>query len=389
MLNAVLPGPGATRRLLVAGATLAATLGLAAPAQAGRLVVTGHDPDPHCALEGDDSGSCHFIRAGVNYVRGGADASKPVLVLDRGSNYFSTALRYAYVGQPAVAHEVVDPRSPQFASLDLSTSRYSAILVAASKDDPADPSPQDLNEFGSTPDTDAINARAADIARFFDAGGGLFVSSGGAAARANSARYYRFINITRGGGAVTAPFSLTEVGRSIGWRDALANPGETNDINCCRTHLSFEPPAPESPLKVAERDKAGRAVTLVADTNRLATIEEPPAKPQEVFGGLPGGSTGTPTNSGGNAGKPQAVCTPRKALRVSLRRPRGVRFTKVVAYVNGKKVKTVSRQRLGSGRKTRPFTIRLSQTRRSKIRIVATTASNRKYTYRQTYKPCR
>ena len=391
MLNAVLPGPRAARRLLVAGATLAATLGLAAPAQAGRLIVTGHDPDTHCALEGDDTGSCRFVEAGVDYVRGTADATKPVLVLDRANNYWVTALRYAYRGQTAMPYQLVDPRSAEFASLPLTTDRYSAILVAASKDAVDDPTPSDLNELGSTPDTDAINARAADIAKFFDAGGGLFVSSGGAAARENSARYYRFINITRGGGAVTKPLFLTDLGRSIGWRDALANPGETNDINCCETHVSFEPPAPESPLKVAERDKAGRAITMVADTNRLATIEEPPAKPEEVFAGLPGGSTGSggSDGSGGQAGSPKAVCVPKRALRVSLRRPRGVRFTKVVAYVNGRRVKTVGRKRLGSGRKTRPFTIRLSQNRRSKIRIVATTASNRKYTYRQTYKPCR
>ena len=385
-------GPRAARRLLVGGLTLAATLGLAGPAQAGRLVVTGHDAEAHCAQEGASTGSCRFVSVGVNYVRGGApDAGKPVLVLDRGKNEFATALNYIARTGNAVPYRVVDPRSAEFASLPLTTSNYSAILVASSKDDANDPTPADLNELDSTPDTDAINARARDIAAFFDAGGGLFVNSGGAAARANSARYYRFINITRGGGQVTAPLFLTDLGRSIGWQDARMNPAESNDINCCLTHVSFQPPAPESPLKIAERDKAGRAVTLVADTNRLASIEEPPAKPTDVFAGLPGGSTGTPTTSpgGGQAGSPRAVCVPRRALRISLRRPRGVRFTKVVAYVNGKRVKTVTRKRLGSGRKTRPFTVRLSQTRRSKIRIVATTASNRKYTYRQTYKPCR
>lgn len=381
---------------MAAGAVTALALfALPASAQAGRLIVTGHDSEHHCARDAATGrASCSYVGAAVNYVRGGApDPNKPVLVLDRRATNadgtlqredFRVSLERVLGGPIATTYaQFVDPRSPQFATLALTTANYSAILVASSKDDPGDATPQDLNENGSTPDTDAINNRAGDIAAFFDTGGGLFVNSGGAAARADSRTYYRFLNITRGGAAVTRPFSLTAVGRAIGFQDARQFPGEQNSINCCETHVSFEAPAPESPLKVAEQDAAGRAITMAADTPTLASIEEPVVAPGPIFGDLPGGGTGTGTGGGGSA------CVPRKKLRVSLRRPLGVRFARITVYVNGKKVRTVKGRKLGTKRRTRAFKVKLAANRTSKVRIVVRTASGRKLTYRKTYKPCR
>lgn len=403
---AVAPLP---RSLLLAALTVLAMLGLPAAAHAGRLVVTGHDPDHHCARDAPNErlGACGFIGVAVNYVRAKApDPAKPILVLDRSSGLdpatgapvapdLQTSLNRAFPGA-AVPHQLVEPRSAEFAALPISTDNYSAILIGASKDPPAgatDPTPQDLNEDGSTPDIDAINLRADEIAAFFNAGGGIFVSSGGAAAKADSARYYRFLRITRGSAGAARPFTLTAEGQAAGWLDDRANP-PSNHINCCITHLSFEPPAPESPLKVAEQDAAGRAVTLIADTNDLSRIEEPPANPGTVFGPLPGSSggvTGGGAGAGGGpaVGRPKPTCVPKRALRVSLKRPRGVRFAQITVFVNGKASKTVKGRRLGNGRRTRAFRIRLSQTRPSKLRIVALTASGRKLTFRQTYRPCR
>ena len=62
-------------------------------------------------------------------------------------------------------------------------------------------------------------------------------------------------------------------------------------INCCLTHLSFDPPAPESRLKVAEVDKAGQAITLIADTARLSMIEEGAVDAVPVFSGVAGDAT--------------------------------------------------------------------------------------------------
>lgn len=380
------------RRCLLVAATACALFGLPAVAQAGRLVVTGHDAEHHCSrgAAGERGGSCHFVNASVSYVRGGApDPNKPVLVLDRGFLDFRAALVRAFPGV-TVPTQFADPRSPEFLALPLSTDAYSAILVASSKDGSDDPTPQDLDEFGSTPDTDAINDRTGDIAAFFDHGGGLLVMSGGSAARDDSAGFYHFINITRGGGAVTAPFSLTGLGRAAGFQDARAFPGESNDVNCCRTHLSYERPAPESSLKVAEEDKVGRAVTMLAETSSLASIEEPSVDPGTVFTPLDdsnGGQGGSNGKRGGGRSK-RFACVPKRSLRVSLKRPRGVRFARATVYVNGKRVKQVSGKRLGTRRRTRAFKVKLSQKRVSKVRIVVVTATGRQITFRKTYKPC-
>lgn len=388
--------PRASRRSVVAAVlTALAVLTLSAPAYAGRLLVTGHDADHHCARDSDVDrpGACHFAATGVGYVRATApDPNKPVLILDRGSlDWVTTLTKRASFGVAPVPYQVVDPRSAAFASLPLTPGAYSAILIASSKDGANDPTQQDLNEIGSTPDIDAVNARGADIAAFFNAGGGLLVASGGEAGRTDSARYYRFLNITRGGAGVTTPFSLTPLGSLIGFQDARVNRGQTNDINCCITHVSFEPPAPDSVLKVAEQDAAGRAVTMVAETSNLANVAEGSTNAGSVFSGVPGSSTGQ-TNGGSTGGSRnggKAACVPKRSLKVSLKRPKGVRFSKVTVYVNGKVAKRVSRKRLGNKRKTKAFSVKLSQRKTSRIRIVAETASGRKLTYRQTYKPCK
>ena len=389
------PLPRLRRRWVLAATTVVAMLALPVSAQAGRLIVTGHDADGHCIRDSVTSGApggCAFVAAGVNWVRAAApDPSKPVLILDRGALDLKNTVDKMVAAGASVPYQVVEPRSPEFAGLRLRPDTYSAILIASSKDDPNDPTPQDLNEFDSTPDTDAINARAADIATFFNAGGGIAVMSGGGAGRTNSAKYYAFLKITRGGAAVAPPFQLAPIGKTIGWLDSKANP-ESDQINCCVTHISFELPAPESPLKAAETDTSGRAVTLVAETNDLSRIEEPPTNAQTVFAGAPGvpsgGGTAPVGTDGSVTGSTKPVCVPKGSLKISLKRPKGVRFTKLVVYVNGKKTRTVSGKTLGTKSRTKAFTIKLSKTRTSTLRLVVTTASGRKLTYRQTFKPC-
>lgn len=379
------------RRALAGGIALLASLALPVPAQAGRLIVTGHDAESHCIREEPavQRASCAFVAASVNWVRAGApDPSKPVLILDRGALDFKKSVDKMIAGGATVPYQVVEPRSPAFATLPINTATYSAILIASSKNDAADPTPQDLNEIGSTPDTDAINARAADIASFFNAGGGIDVMSGGSAARADSARYYRFVRITRAGGFVSAPASLTPLGRAIGFQDARAHPGELDSINCCLTHVSFELPAPESALKVAELDNADHAVTLAAETNDLSRIEEPITTAQTVFAGSPGvPASGGPTGTPGVAGSTKTFCTTRTSAKITLRRPKGVRFVKVAIHVNLRKTQFLSRKRLGTKSRV-TVSVKLYKTKTTKVRLVVTTASGRKLTYRQSYKRC-
>src|SRR5437764_5384823 len=127
----------ARARLVISVAALAFFALPVSSALAGRLIVTGHDQDEHCTANGPGpEGGCHFVKVAVDFVRGGApNPSKPVLVLDRDpsggtSLEVVTALDNAY-GMGVVPTQVVDPRSAQFASLPITTSSFSAIVVAS------------------------------------------------------------------------------------------------------------------------------------------------------------------------------------------------------------------------------------------------------------------
>jgi hypothetical protein len=266
---------------------------------AGRLIVTGHDADLHCS----GGQGCHFITVAVNWVRGAApDPSKPVLVLDRdpsgGTSYqMVTALDSAFP-PGSVPRVVMDPRSAEFASAPLTTSDYSAILIASDNTcGGCDLNTTDNGDPNATPDSDAINARAKDIAAFFNAGGGVFAAAGANHGDGDPfdgpENYYKFVPIPLGGHQVAAPFTLTPAGRALGFQDDPAAP-DSSDINCCATHNSFQEPPSGSPLTVAERDsstdpKTGKPAnapeTLFAEgTISGNTIVEPGAPPPPVEG---------------------------------------------------------------------------------------------------------
>jgi hypothetical protein len=228
---------------------LAVLVALAAPAgaQAGVLVATGHDMDEHCSSGTTES--CDYLKIVTNFVRAGAPSpDKPVLVLDNGSLEASGSL--TTVGIP---NTVVDPSSPDFATTPITTDLYSAVLVASD----ATCGGCDLNQTPSatsqTPDSDAINARADAIQAFFNAGGGIVALAGAD----NRDAYYKFLPLTVGAAAVSAPFTVTSFGKALGITDAFAN--------CCATHNSFTLPAAGSPLQVLETDSAHLAETLAAN----------------------------------------------------------------------------------------------------------------------------
>jgi hypothetical protein len=293
-------------------------LGLSpSPALAGgRLIETGHDAEWRCAVSGSE---CHFIQAAVRYVRNGApDPSKPVLVLDAGDFQMRTSVSAA-LGSGNVVTMV--PLSQQFKTAVLSTSLYSAIVVASDMTcgqdvmgtalevghGPANQSTSycDLNRppgFSGTvtpptptsppvnlsdpmnSDAGAINARAPDIKAFFDSGGGLFVGSGGDNGDGHHGDlYYQFIDISGcppdSGIECTGSqgvFALTAEGRAIGFTDG--SNGTPDDIDCgaggegCSTHNSFLPPRAGSSLLVAETGQTGRVNTLFEDAQAPNTL---------------------------------------------------------------------------------------------------------------------
>ena len=333
------------------------------PAYAGRLLVTGHDADLHCSA---GQPQCHFVKVAVDYVRNGApNPNKPVLVLDRGSNKMASALDGAF-GPGVVPRTVVDPRSG-FAGVPLTTSNYSAILVASDTTCGG----CDLNDPTGTPDSDAINARAADIAAFFNSGGGIYVNSGALHGDGDPATgpdtYYSFLPIPVGGTAVASPFTLTAAGRSLGFTDGTG--GTSNDINCCATHNSFTLPPAGSALEVAETDSKGFAETLFAEgTISGGTIRKPSA-----------GVIGLPSNK---------KCVSRRRFRIKVRQLGGIQIQTALVFVNGKKVRVLKRRVFKRLRSVASVNLRGLPKGTFKVRIVVLTADGKTIRGTRKYRTC-
>ena len=269
------------RLRLVLLAVVAFLLALPAQAMAGRILITGHDADFHCAgsfgTNAANESQCGYFRKALNYVRAGApDPNKPVLVLDVEDFDVVRALDNAF-GGIAVPRVVFAPQSAEFAAEPLTTDRYSAIIVASDYScggcdlNPPDPSTFEPN----TRDSDAINRRATAIRDFFNAGGGVFANAGASHGDGSDPDdvFYKFIPVPTTGVTVAPPFRLTTVGTSgLGLIDPCN--GDTSacsfenqnlsDVNCCPTHNSFQLPDLGS-YAVAELDSQGFAETLITD----------------------------------------------------------------------------------------------------------------------------
>lgn len=217
---------------------------------------TGFDPDYHCSHNSGlsstrgSSDACDFFVHAVPYARSGApDPSKPVLLLDRGNLQLKDSMDAVF--GDTVPTQVVDPRSDEFATLPLDTAHYSAIIVASDNKCGG----CDLNESGSTPDSDAISARKGDIRAFFDAGGGVIALSGGELDYDANTRggpriiidnnqcdtYYAFLPLAAPACAAdngNTP-ATSEQGATLGFQD-----GSFDGV-----HNGFADPASDSPLR--------------------------------------------------------------------------------------------------------------------------------------------
>jgi len=346
--------------LIVAGL---ACLALApSAAQAGRLVVTGHDIDFHC---GGLFEQCHFVDVALRYVRAGSpNPGLPVLILDRPDLKVIRAFDATF-GLGGVPHQIVDPRTEEFTSLPLDPGAFSAIFVASDLTCGG----CDLNEVDSTPDSDAILARAGEITAFYNGGGGLIVGSGANHGDGNPATgadtYYSFLPLPAVGVAVTAPFRLTQAGRDFGLTDGSG--GTSDDINCCETHNSFAQPEPGSALVVAETDSQNFAETLIAD----GTISErrfvaPRFVANDVIA-LPSSKK----------------CLSKRSFPIRISAPRGVTIKDALVFVNGKKVDTVSGERLKA-----PVNLKGLPKGRYTVRIVVNSTSGRQIVSTRKYRTC-
>jgi hypothetical protein len=283
--------------LVVLPATFVFFTAFASSAFAGSFFVTGHDMDFHCLLDGPSVDECSYYKIATDFVRNGS--ALPVLILDRDNSGDGApgdtgdasakleavqSLNLAYSGATSTTptsssppYVVEDPQALQptiingtpppgiTASSTWPTTPlvdgaghplWSAIIVASDTTCGG----CDLNNTdGTHVDSDAINARTADIQSYFNAGGGLlYLAGANDAFQADGVTgkdvYYASLPVPVGGQPVSPPFTVSTDGAALGITDDM--------VNCCATHNSFSLPAAGSPIQVAETDSTGLAESL-------------------------------------------------------------------------------------------------------------------------------
>lgn len=235
------------------GVALALSLWAAAPAAAGPVFLTGHDPDFHAQ---GSVGAQNLLNAGLSFVTGGAYTNTTTkflwvesflaptgghLVGENGLNAIGLA--------DGTHYDWVDAAG--FATANLSD--YEAIAVASS--------------FGgmlTQAELDALIAREADIATFVNAGGGLLALSECFPASSfcladtlvgPSPDLFGFLPVAVTSVATAPPYGLTPAG-------AAMFPGLTNGDMNDPTHNSF---GVVGGLTVVDTDANGIATTLAGN----------------------------------------------------------------------------------------------------------------------------
>jgi hypothetical protein len=126
---------------------------LTSPAQAGNILLTGHDNDFHCTY--GDSNACAALGAEASYVRAGS--SLPMLVIDDGTELSGSL---SGLGVPIVSVSVGSVTAGMF-----NHSVYSAFAVASVTSCGGCDNPTGTGT--------ALAGFSSAIASFFDAGGGI------------------------------------------------------------------------------------------------------------------------------------------------------------------------------------------------------------------------
>jgi len=227
MRNALLSGVGAAA---FAGAS-ALSIGMASPAMAGDIILTGHDNDFHCN-EGDAGSACEALAAEISFVKNGS--ALPVLAIDAGTELVNS------LTAKGIAFTAVAPSAVTGSMFD--HAKYSAFVVASVTscggcDNPAG--------TGTT-----LAGFEPQIVSFFNAGGGILGLAG-----AEDPAAYSYL--PKAGGDTTPIFSSSGfVATSAG----LTIPGFFA-VNGDQTHNTFSDFDPF--YQVAETFGAGGpAVTI-------------------------------------------------------------------------------------------------------------------------------
>lgn len=231
------------RYTLLAGVS-AVALGFAAPAMAGRIVLTGHDNDFHCAGGIGTASACNMVGVETNWVRNGS--TLPVLAIDDRSQ-LTSALSFESI--PIVHVTVNAVTAGMFNHSVYSAFAVASVTTCGGCDNPVG-SGTKLAAFSSA------------IHSFFSAGGGILGLTGATDPKA-------FAYAPESGGTTTA------IGAFTGF---VATPTGTSGIpgftavNGDQTHNTFA--GFTSFYQVAETFGAGGpAVTIFGSGTVLPTPE--------------------------------------------------------------------------------------------------------------------
>jgi hypothetical protein len=242
--------------LLGAVLSLVLVIGTAAPADAGAIFLTGHDPDFH-AVEGPNIvGAQNINTAAIDFILDPlfnpfvATAPKFLFVESKGNIPGGHVQGKTGIVASGFA-EGTDFDHHDFSTLDAAldllgtAGGYSGIVVAS-----------DFGGILRQAELDILNDRKVDIINFLNAGGGLYAMSEGNGGA----------NLTPGGGhfgflpfvATAVNFDQTEVGYTVtpfGTSLGLT----ANDVNGNFSHIVF---TSSGPLQVVDRNAAGSVLSI-------------------------------------------------------------------------------------------------------------------------------
>jgi hypothetical protein len=232
--------------------TLALVFGVPLPGNAGNVFLSGHDPDFHALLGSNALGAQDLIERGLSFVRDGDPA--PILLLESGTDNLALGdhsdseqglIASGYTSGSMPGNHYVKVSADQFATTDLSL--YSALFV-----------PSDHGGTLTGSDLAALDGRAADIAAYLAAGGGLiaFAEDGNRVPAPGNPQpqNYAFVPLSLTSGALgqaEAGFTLSPFGTSLG----LAS----TDINGNASHSFFSTTGGLNPV---DFDAAGDIISI-------------------------------------------------------------------------------------------------------------------------------
>jgi hypothetical protein len=222
------------------------------PLLAGNVFVTGHDPDFHGVLGGNASGAQNIISRGLDFARNGNPA--PILYIQTstvnnglGDHTDSEAVLplVGYTPGNTPGNHYVKVDATQFATATLAS--YSAIFV-----------PSDHGGSLTGNDLAALNARAADIQSYINAGGGILALSEDGfrtpASVSPQPTNFGFLPFVVSAASVSQGengFTVTPFGSSLGLTAA--------DVNGNFSHAVF---TSIGPFQIVDKDASGQVVSI-------------------------------------------------------------------------------------------------------------------------------